>query len=195
MAEAGTRVLDWAVPRQYDPATYLAGTNVAAMSHEEQATTAELMHGGMTKHEFFAERDDAPERPRVTSDDPLGVPAWCGYDFPAVVRHTLAQPEIGPEFRCTFGIEREVSVPADPLGKHFLGAVDGHSTVEEILTAAWVVAPGLSESRVRRRWVEFVPGGGGARGLHLGLTEGAAKASGGRSAACYDAAAQMGSHA
>ena len=155
MAEAGTRVLDWAVPRQYDPATYLAGTNVAAMSHEEQATTAELMHGGMTKHEFFAERDDAPERPRVTSDDPLGVPAWCGYDFPAVVRHTLAQPEIGPEFRCTFGVEREVSVPADPLGKHFLGAVDGHSTVEEILTAAWVVAPGLSESRVRRRWVEF----------------------------------------
>ncbi|MEX2374831.1 MAG: methyltransferase [Dehalococcoidia bacterium] len=155
MAEAGMRVLDWAIPRQYDPSTYLAGVNVGAMSMEERAATAELMHGGMTKHEFFAERTDAPERVQVAVDDPRAVPVWCGYDFPAAVRSALAQPKIGPEFRCTFGLERDVSVPADPLGKHFLGVVDGQTPVAAILESAGAIAPALSESRIRRRWVEF----------------------------------------
>ena len=155
MREAGMRVLEWAVPRQYEPATYLPGVGVAHLGAEERAATAELMHGGMTKHEFFAERDDAPGRTAVAADDPAAVPAWCGYDFPEVVRSTLAQPRLGPEFRCTFGQEREVTVAADALGKHFLGAIDGRTPVGEILQGARRVAPTLSEGRVRRRWVEF----------------------------------------
>lgn len=155
MAVAGMRVLDWAVPRHYDPSTYLAGVNAGGMSPADRAATAELMHGGMTKHEFFAERSDAPERARIALDDPNAVPVWCSYDFPAVVRGAFAQPKIGPEFRCTFGLEREVSVPAGPLGRHFLGAVDGVAAVGEILSAAHTAMPGLSESRIRRRWAEF----------------------------------------
>jgi SAM-dependent methyltransferase len=158
MREAGMRVLDWSVPRQYDPATYLGGVALGHLGDEERAATAELMHGGMSKHEFFAERDDAPARITVAADDPLGVPAWCGYDFAEVVRGALAQPKIGPEFRCSFGLERDIAVPADALGKHFLGAVDGHRSVGEILAAAVQVAPTLSPSRIRRRWVEFVDG-------------------------------------
>lgn len=155
MAEAGMRVLDWSVPRLYDPATYLDGVSVTSADPEDRATAAELMHGGMTKHEFFAERLDAPARPRVASDELEALPIWCGYDFPAVVRQALAQSQIGPEFRCTFGLERDVAVPADALGKHFLGAVDGKTTVGAILRHARAAAPTLGEGRIRRRWVEF----------------------------------------
>ena len=56
------RVLGWSVPRLYDPATYLDGVSVTSADPEDRATAAELMHGGMTKHEFFAERLDAPVR-------------------------------------------------------------------------------------------------------------------------------------
>src|SRR3546814_1273985 len=97
------------------------------MSHldaAEHAATAELMHGGMTKHEFFVERADAPVRPSIAADDPSSVPVWTGYDFPETVRNVLAQSKIGPEFRCTFGPERDVVVVADALGRHFMGAVD-----------------------------------------------------------------------
>jgi len=155
MSEAGMRVLDWSVPRQYDPATYLPGVSTVGMSAAGRAAAAELMHGGMTKHEFFAERDDARDRPELGLDDLSAVPVWCGYDVPGVVQSTLALPKIGPEFRCTFGLEREAAVPADALGKHFLGAVDGHTSVGAILALARTAAPGLSESRIRRRWVEF----------------------------------------
>jgi len=154
-ADAGMRVLDWSVPRAYDPATYLAGVGMSHLSAAERAVTAELMHGGMTKHEFFVERDDAPARPSVGASDAEAVPVWTGYDFPDTVRAVLAQPKIGPEFRCTFGPERDVAVPADALGRYFMGAVDGVTSVAEILEGARRVAGSMAAHRIRARWVEF----------------------------------------
>ena len=154
-ADAGMRVLDWSVPRAYDPSTYLAGVGMSHLDAAERAATAELMHGGMTKHEFFVERDDAPARPMPAADDPSAVPVWTGYDFADTVRAVLAQPKIGPEFRCTFGPERDVAVPADALGKYFMGAVDGATSVGGILEGARRVAGSLAAHRVRSRWLEF----------------------------------------
>lgn len=155
MDEAGMRVLEWAVPRAYEPKTYLPDAGLGHLDARERAATAELMHGGMTKHEFYAEREDAPRRPVVASGDPGGVPVWTGYDFPGHVGAALSAPKIGPEFRCAFGAEREVVVPADPLGKHFLGSVDGVTSVRDILDGARALAGTLPASRIRARWVEF----------------------------------------
>ena len=148
---AGMRVLDWAVPRAYRPETYLRG--VVPGDAGDPAALAELLHGGMTKHECFLEREDALTRERVALDDPAGVPAWCGWDFPAQVRQALANP--GNEFRCTFGPERDVVVEADPLGRHFMGAVDGRRTVGAILGAAASRWPALKPAHTLRRWVAF----------------------------------------
>jgi len=154
-ADAAMRVLDWAVPIAYDPTTYLDGIGLSHLDPAEHAATAELMHGGMTKHEFFVERTDAPVRPSVATDDDAAVPVWTGYDFPDTVKSVLAQPKIGPEFRCTFGSGRDVTIAADALGKHFMGAVDGVTTVGEILEGARRVAGTMPERRIRARWVEF----------------------------------------
>src|SRR3546814_5667640 len=67
------RVLEWSVPKAYDPASYLDGVGMSHLDAAEHAATAELMHGGMTKHEFFVERADAPVRPSVAADDPSAV--------------------------------------------------------------------------------------------------------------------------
>ncbi|MEX1023061.1 MAG: class I SAM-dependent methyltransferase [Dehalococcoidia bacterium] len=155
MASAGMRVRDWAVPRQYDPATYLAGVSVSHLDAQEREAAAELMHGGMTKHEFFAERDDAPALPPLDLAAPDAVPAWCGWDFAAQIRAALDAPKPPKEFRCSFGAERDVAAPGDPLGRLFIGAVDATRTVEEILAGASSVAPTLSGARIRRRWTEF----------------------------------------
>ena len=157
-ADAGMRVLDWAVPSAYDPATYLDGVGLGHLDAAERAATAELMHGGMAKHEFFVERADAPVRPSVASDDVAAVPVWTGYDFPDTVKAVLAQPRMGPEFRCTFGPGREVTVAADALGKYFMGAVDGVTTVGEILEGARREAGTMPAHRIRARWVEFAGG-------------------------------------
>lgn len=164
-ADAGMRVLDWAVPRAYDPSTYLAGVGMGHLDAAERAATAELMHGGMTKHEFFVERDDATARAVPAVDDPSAVPVWTGYDFPDTVRAVLAQPKIGPEFRCTFGPERDVAVPADALGKYFMGAVDGSTSVGEILEGARRVAGSLAAHRIRARWSEFAEAFGAVAAL------------------------------
>jgi hypothetical protein len=112
------------------------------------------MHGSMNKHEFFAERDDVPERAHVAPEDTDSVPVWCGWDFPQQVRAALARPG-GKEFRCTFGPERNVTVNADALGRHFLGAIDARQTVGSILDAARSVAPAMTSRQIMRRWVEF----------------------------------------
>lgn len=153
--DAGMRVLDWAVPSAYDPATYLDGVGLSHLDAAERAATAELMHGGMTKHEFLVERSDAPARPSVSADDASAVPVWTGYDFPDTVKAVLAQGKIGPEFRCTFGPGRDVTVAADALGKYFMGAVDGGTTVGEILDGAGRVAGTMPARRISARWVEF----------------------------------------
>ncbi len=154
-ADAAMRVLDWSVPRAYDPSSYLDGVGMSHLDAVGRAAAAELMHAGMTKHEFFVERDDAPVRPLVDSGDASAVAVWTGYDFADTVRTVLTQRKIGPEFRCTFGPERDVAVPADALGRYFMGAVDGVTSVAEILEGARRVAGSMAAHRICARWVEF----------------------------------------
>lgn len=46
-------------------------------------------------------------------------------------------------------------MPADALGKYFMGAVDGSASLGEILEGARRVAGTMAAHRVRARWVEF----------------------------------------
>jgi ubiquinone/menaquinone biosynthesis C-methylase UbiE len=152
---AAMRLVEWSIPRHYDPSTYLGGVSLSHLSEEERHATAELMHGGMTKHEFFAEREDAPARIVPALDDRGATPAWCGWDFPSQLAAALPQIRAGQEFRCSFGADRAVTVTGDALGRYFLGAVDGARTVGEILDGATSVATTVSATNVRKRWVEF----------------------------------------
>ncbi|MCB9492291.1 MAG: class I SAM-dependent methyltransferase [Dehalococcoidia bacterium] len=155
MGDAGMRVVEWSVPRSYDPTTYLKDIGLSHLDGAERAATAELMHGGMMKHEFWCERDDAPVRPSVAADDVTATPVWVSLDFPGQVQATLALKELGPEMRCSFGPERDVVVSTDALGRHFLGSINGVSTVGDILEGAYRIAGTVSENRIRARWVEF----------------------------------------
>src|SRR5690606_19867851 len=98
---------------------------------------------------------DAPERRTVAPDDLEAVPAWCGWDFARQIEPALAKAGAGRELRCSFGPERLVVVPGDPLSRSFLRAIDGEKTVAEVLAAGSRAASTVSASRVMRRWVEF----------------------------------------
>ncbi|MGE3962124.1 MAG: class I SAM-dependent methyltransferase [Dehalococcoidia bacterium] len=167
MDDAGMRLVEWSVPRAYEPTTYLQGVGLSHLDARERAATAELMHGGMMKHEFWCERDDAPARPSVASDDPEAVPAWMSLDFPETVRGALGRKDLGPELGCTFGPERDVVVPADALGRHFLRSVDGTATVRKILDGAASIAGTVPAPRIRARWVEFADAFRAVGGLAL----------------------------
>lgn len=153
LAGAGMRLLDWGVPKTYRPQTYWPGADLSHLPPAAHAAAAELMHGRMAKHHFFAvpEESDTPVQP--AADDRAAVPAWTAWEFDVPLGHALAQA--GTQLRFGMGEEREILVSGDPLNRRLLGAVDGQRTVRAILDDACVAFPGQTAEQVRRRWVEL----------------------------------------
>ncbi len=153
LAGAGMRVLDWGVPKTYRPETYWPGADLTHVAPRDLAAVAELMHGRMAKHHFFAVREEAAMPAQPAADEPTAVPAWTAWGFDVPLRQALAHP--GTQLKFGMGEEREVTLNGDALNRRLLGAVDGHRSVRMILDEVWNAFPAQTSEQVRRRWVEL----------------------------------------
>lgn len=150
---AGLRLLDWGVPRAYRPETYWPGSDLGHLDAAQRAAAAELMHGRMAKHQFYAARAEASMPVQPEADERHAVPVWTAWGFDAQLGPALATA--GARLKFTLGEEREVTVNGDALNRRLLGEIDGQRTVGAILDAARGAFPAQTADQIRRRWVEL----------------------------------------
>lgn len=150
---AGLRLLEWGVPRAYRPETYWPGCDLGHLDTAQQAAAAELMHGRMAKHQFYAARAEALMPVQPEADERDAVPVWTAWEFDQPLAQALSQPGV----RLTFGMgeEREVTVNGDALNRRLLSAIDGHRPVGAILDTTLGAFPAQTAEQIRRRWVEL----------------------------------------
>ncbi|MGE3858298.1 MAG: hypothetical protein AB7G21_15200 [Dehalococcoidia bacterium] len=117
---------------------------------------AELLHGALKKHEFYAAPAGAPPPPAIASDDPVARPAWTTWKFGEVLAGGLRQP--GNQLRFSFGEERALAVSGDPVTRALLGAIDGTRDVATILEVAATLPERPSARSVQKRWLEVADG-------------------------------------
>ena len=162
-ADMGLRA--FTVPRRYEPATYGADARATTLPNAERRAVAELLHGAMPKHEFYAAPASAPVSV-IPSDDRAARPVWSTWKFGEVLGPGLAQA--GNQLRFTFGEERDVTLGGDAITSSLLRGVDGTRTVADILDEASRLSDRPSPRQVLRRWVEIADGlrAVGALALH-----------------------------
>lgn len=153
---AGMTLRDFSIPRRYDPATYLGDVRQQAMPRAERHALAELLHGAMVKHEFYAAPESAPAVAAIASDEPYAVPCWTAWKFGEALAVGLQRP--GNQLRFSFGEERSLTLGGDAITRALLGAVDGTRDVAAILDAAMRLPDRPSARQVQKRWVEAADG-------------------------------------
>ncbi|MSQ31551.1 MAG: class I SAM-dependent methyltransferase [Dehalococcoidia bacterium] len=158
---------EFSIPRRYEPSTYLRDGHAERLPQAERHAVAELLHGAMRKHEFYASRAVAPTPPAIASGDGAAVPAWCSWGFGEMLAPALERP--GNELRFSFGEERDVTLGGDPLTRRLLGAIDGRRAVAAILEVGAAAAGRPTPGAVSRRWAEAAGAlrAAGALALHL----------------------------
>lgn len=150
---ADLALLDWGVPRTYQPGTYWPDLDLSHVASADRAAVAELMHGRMAKHHFFAVRSDWHPVAQPPSAEADAVPAWTAWQFDLPLRDALARH--GARLEVDLGEERKIVLNGDALNRRLLAGVDGRRTVGDILGEAGRALPTLSAEDVRRRWVEL----------------------------------------
>ena len=149
IGDAAMTLRGFTIPRRYDPTTYLPSAQGG--TPDERHAVAELLHGAMIRHEFYAMRADAPIPSPVASDDPAAIPAWTSWGFGAKLAGALHTP--GNQLRFTFGEEREVPVGGDAITRSLLGGIDGRRDVGSLVQQALALPDRPSERQVRTRWL------------------------------------------
>lgn len=150
---AAMRLRAFSLPRRYEPGTYLRDPRVEALPDVERQAIAELLHGSMSKHEFYAAAVESPAPAPIAADDAQATPVWCTWEFGALLASALPRP--GNQLRFTFGEERDLVLGGDAITRRLLGAVDGRRTVEAVLAAGAAAPAPPSPTQVRRRWIEL----------------------------------------
>ena len=164
---AGLELREFSIPRRYEPSTYAQDGRVARLPAAERHAVAELMHGAMRKHEFYAAPASAPPPPTVEAGERSAAPVWCTWGFGEMLAPALERP--GNQLRFSFGEERDVLLGGDALTRRLLGAVDGERSVAAILETGLGVPGRPSPSAVVRKWTEVATAlrDVGALALHL----------------------------
>ncbi len=150
---ADLRLQEFSVPRWYDPSTYLRDGRTNELPEAQRHAVAELLHGAMAKHEFYAVASDAAPVSPLASADPEAVPVWSAWGFGEKLAPALQRP--GDQLRFSFGDERDVALGGDPLTRALLAGIDGRRPVAAILDAAADVKGRPSAAAVQRRWAEM----------------------------------------
>ncbi len=168
LSGAGMALRAFSVPRRYEPSTYQRDTRVAAMPDQERRAVAELLHGAMPKHEFYAARSEHSEQV-VATDDVTARPVWCSWQFGDMVAPALERP--GNQLRFTFGEERDLALGGDAITRSLLRDIDGQRTVGDLFERASHLSDRPSARQVQRRWAEIADPlrAVGALALHLPL--------------------------
>ena len=154
LAGADMTLRAFSVPQRYEPATYLADARMQHLPADDRHAVAELLHGAMLKHEFYAAPATAATPSTIATDDRTARPAWTSWRFGEALAVGLTRP--GNQLRFTFGEERACPVPGDPVTRSLLGAIDGTRDVASIFEIAMRLPDRPGAGQVRKRWLEAV---------------------------------------
>ena len=148
--DAALTMRGFTIPRRYEPSMYVPG--VQGGQPRERHAVAELLHGAMIRHEFYAMRADAAIPAPIASDDASAIPMWTSWGFGDKLAGALKTP--GNQLKFTFGEEREVPVGGDAITRSLLGGIDGRRDVATIFERALALPDRPSARQVQRRWLE-----------------------------------------
>jgi SAM-dependent methyltransferase len=152
LASAGLRLVRFDAPLLYEPEMY--SKDPALLGHltpEERQATAELLHGHMAKHAFFAARagDPAPTPPAPT--DERAIPTWLNADASGALHKQL---EAG---RLSFGYESlQLEQVLEPAPRALLLAVDDKKAVGAILDEVSPQFPAIPRAQLLALWGQLV---------------------------------------
>ena len=152
LAGAGMALRSFTVPRRYEPSTYSTDGRASTLPDAERHAVAELLHGSLAKHEFYAAPANAPAM-TIASDVRGARPVWSTWKFGEMLEPALKRP--GNQLRFTFGEERHVVLGGDAITRCLLGGIDGTRTVAELYELAAQLPDRPSARQVQRRWIEI----------------------------------------
>lgn len=147
---AGMRVARWGTPATYDPGHYAPGLDVDHLDEEGRAAVAELLHGGLAKHSFYAILESYSPPVPPAPDDLNAVPEWAHIDVDGVRREALQSPGSALSFT-TDGIKADVS--PDPLTRGLLRRIDGKTPAATIIARTTAEVAGVREEQAREVWL------------------------------------------
>lgn len=147
LASEGLRLVRFDMPILYEPEANLPGVDVAGMDAAQRQELAELLHGRIKKHTFFAAPVGATQEQPPDWDDLSAIPSWLMHDPTWLLPQIERKPDIalfyeGVEFHCAL----------DGFRRDFLRLVDGRRSLGEILDVLEAKHSKLSRAELMQRW-------------------------------------------
>jgi len=135
------------MPILYEPALNLPGVAVEGLDGPTRQAVAELLHGRIKKHTFFASDSLATIPLAPAWDDEEAIPDWLMHDASWLDGQIERRPQIdvsyeGMEFHCTL----------DGFRRNCLRLGDGKRSLGEILASLEARHVDLSRGELLRRW-------------------------------------------
>ena len=148
---ARLRLLDFDFPVGYDPRTWNARIDYERFTTPERHALAELLHGRMANHTFFATRADYEPPPPPPPDDPAATPAWSYYDESGNRDRAIHE---GRQMRVVAGVYT-LQVTLTAISRALLQRVDSHTLLGEILHSTEAAFAAASAEKVRAEWLRL----------------------------------------
>ena len=145
----GLRLLSFDFPVGYDPRTWNEHLDFDALSDAQRHALAELLHGRMANHTFFATPAgyDAPSPP--AADDESAVPVWPYRDDTGDRARVL---EEGKQMAVAAGVYR-LEVKLTAISRALLQRVDGATPLGEMLHSTEAAFAAATAKQVRAEWL------------------------------------------
>lgn len=148
LEHAGLELLSFGFPVAYDPKTWAPAVEVTARSSRERHAVAELLHGRMGNHTFFAARAGHAPPASPASEDRAAAPAWTYWDGRGQ-REELLRGEDG--LAISLGAVT-VEIKLTAITRALLRRVDGVNSVGEIIDATTSEFSVATPKQVRESW-------------------------------------------
>ena len=145
---AGLRLHRWHLPALYDPETYAPGAAGEHLSAEEREEAAELLHGRMATHAFFAVPVDR-HVVEIAADDPAAIPTWLLTNAHDLVDRQLSD---GRELHISHNEEAQRRILLDPFTRAVLRRIDDVTPLGTIMAEVQARLNGSSTDQLWERW-------------------------------------------
>jgi SAM-dependent methyltransferase len=136
-------------------ATIPQASRIAQLSLTEQYAAVELFRGTMVRHSAVVYRNDSPSSPQPVS---FAEDAWLGY-VPIRMSDTICVQERLPPRAAAVLINqthtyRDLLLPVDPAQKRLFDAIDGNSSVGDLVEKALPSSQKKAQPNIARTFFE-----------------------------------------
>ncbi len=151
LAGGGMRLARFIMPMLYNPSLYSATLDVSSLDEPSRQAAAELLHGRMQKHSFFATPVEAPAPHEPSWHDLTATPTWLRFDHDNMIRTQVHErPELHLQYE---GFELRLAL--DPFRRSVLKRIDGRRTLAEILVEMATKYPKTTVEERVQKWREL----------------------------------------